>query len=538
MTSALPHHVFTTQEIRLIEQDHAQNHNGHCYDLMEKAGRSVFEELLKVNMHLKMVYVLTGKGNNGGDGYIVAAYLLKHRIPFRIFAIGVPRGDSEAYTAYSYFCKIGGKVEYELPDLIAEANSGNSPDLVIDALLGTGLDSEPRDPYGQWINFINSTKAYVISVDVPSGVNADTGKVYTDSVIANKSVCMIGLKPGLLTGDAVDYVGDIIVRHLGIDVNSYHGRFNPLEMDGVSCLPIFLANYEDILVDLPVRPLSAHKGDSGRLLIIGGAKGFGGAISICGQAAMRAGAGLIKVATHPHNVPAINASYPELMTVDFEDLESVKEAIKWTDVIAIGPGLGVNDHSSQLLDLVLSSDKPAVVDADALNIMANEGMSFSKRVILTPHPGEAARLLNCTVDKINSDRYHAAYELQQKCGGIVLLKGAGTICCDGKYITVIKEGSPAMASGGMGDLLTGIIASLKAQGLTLHQATIAGACVHGRAGFLSGENCGIIGTLARDLLPYVRYLVNKRPGLADNQSMRLNMLAERATVLLSNPDML
>lgn len=533
--SSLPHHVFTTQEIRLIEQEHAQNNNGHCYDLMEKAGRSVFEEMLQVNMHPKMVYVLAGKGNNGGDGYIVAAYLHKHRIPYRLFSIGIPKHEAEGYTAYSYFCKIGGQVEFELPDPDEEAERGRSPDIVIDALLGTGLDSTPRDPFDEWIAFINNTRAYIISVDVPSGINADTGKVYTECVNANKTICMLGLKPGLVTGDAVDYVGEISVRNLGIDVNSFHGKYSAIDTDGASYLPIYVTSYEDIIADLPSRALSSHKGDSGRLLIIGGSKGYGGAIHICGHAAARSGAGLIKVATDEENIISLHAIRPELMTVNFKDYDAVKAAISWADSIAIGPGLGTDDNAEKLLDMVMSSNKPCIADADALTIMARLGMTYSKRTVLTPHPGEAARLLASSIEKINSDRYRAVYELQQRCGGVVLLKGAGTLVCDGKTIVVIHEGSPAMASGGMGDLLTGIIASLRAQGLTLMQSTVAGACIHGRAGAISGKNCGIIGTLASDLLPYVRYLVNKRPGLASSGDDRINDLAERAcSVLLAS----
>lgn len=510
---SLPHLVFTTQEIRFIEQEHAAANNGHCFDLMEKAGRAVFEAMRQVVAQPKMVYILVGKGNNGGDGYIMAASLLKQHIPFRIFAVGVPHHEAEAFTAFSYFTQLGGQVEYELPDLQEEMAQGRSPDVVIDALLGTGLESAPRDPIGKWIDFINSTKAYVIAVDIPSGVNADTGTVYSDSVMANKTVCMLGLKPGLLTGDAVDYVGEIVVCDLGVDVSSYHGKFAAADFDGASYLPIYLTNYEETLGDLPVRMPSAHKGDAGKVLVIGGNKGYGGAISICAQGALRAGAGLIKVATDRGNVTALNTRRPELMTVDLHDSLAMQQAITWADVIAIGPGLGLDPENEVLLEDVLNADKPTVIDADALNVMARVGLSFCKRAVLTPHPGEAARLLGTTIDRINGDRYKAVYELQQKCGGVVLLKGAGTLICDGKSIVVIQEGSPAMASGGMGDLLTGIIAALRAEGLSQTSATIAGACIHGRAGYLAGELSGVIGTIASDLLPYVRLLVNQRLGL-------------------------
>lgn len=514
--SYLPHHVFTSQEIRCVEHDHAAANNGHCYDLMELAGNSVFESMCSVNSHPNMVYVFVGKGNNGGDGYVVAANLLKHHIPFRLFAIGLPHEGSEACTAYRYFAKqLNGKVECTLPDLEKEARQGNSPDIVIDALLGIGIDSAPRAPFDEWINFINSTRAYVISIDVPSGLNADTGEVYSDCVRANRTITMLGLKCGLLTGDAVDFVGEIEVNSLGIDLHAYHGKHTAADMDGASYLPTYLQNYEDIKSDLPVRSPSFHKGDAGKLVLIGGCTGLGGAICISGQGALRSGAGLVKIITDIQNVPAINAQRPELMTVDFRDPTAVSTALDWADVIAIGPGLGQNEEAENLLEQVLSLDKPLVIDADALNILSKRGMSFSKRIIMTPHPGEAARLLETTVAKVNADRFHAVYELQRRCGGVVLLKGAGTLICDGKRIVIVHEGSPAMASGGMGDLLTGVIGALRAQGVSQMQATVAGACIHGRAGKLAGEVDGEVGTLALDLLPYIRYLVNKRPGLAE-----------------------
>lgn len=513
--SSLPHHIFTSQEIRCVEHDHAAANNGHCYDLMEMAGNAVFESMCRVNPYPKMVYVLVGKGNNGGDGYVVAANLLKHHIPFRLFAIAQPHEGTEACTAYRYFSKqLNGKVEYELPDLEQEAKQGLSPDIVIDALLGIGIDSAPRAPFDEWINFINSTRAYVISVDVPSGLNADTGEVYSDCVRANHTITMLGLKCGLVTGDAVDFVGKIEVNSLGIDVRPYHGKHTAADMDGASYLPIYMQSYEDIQSDLPVRSPSFHKGDAGKLVLIGGCSGMGGAICIAGQGALRAGAGLVKIITDMQNMPAINAQRPELMTVDFKDPQAVSAALAWADVIAIGPGLGQGDEAEQLLEQVLNLDKPIVLDADALNLLSKRGLSFSKRIIMTPHPGEAARLLGTSVAKVNSDRFYAVYELQRRCGGVVLLKGAGTLVCDGRQIVIIHEGSPAMASGGMGDLLTGMIGALRAQGLPQMQATVAGACVHGRSGFLAGQNGGVVGTLALDLLPYIRYLTNQRLDLA------------------------
>lgn len=501
--SNLSHLVFTSAQIRAIEKSHAKDHDGHCFDLMEEAGKSVFNNIKSHCPLFHDVWVFAGSGNNGGDGYIVAALLLDAGISHRVFALNKPHPGSEAATAYEYFLSLGGKVEHDLPDI----NEGR-PDVIVDALLGTGIKSAPRSPIDEWILFINRTKAYTVAVDVPSGVNADTGTVEGDCVKADLTVCMLALKPGLLTGDAVDYTGEVTVESLGVDVSVYHGKL--ADLDEEVHLPLLRRSYEDIIDDLPHREKTANKGDCGKVLIIGGAKGMGGAARICAQGALRAGAGLVKVATDSVNINALNAGLPEAMTVDFNDEEAMAKALAWADVIAIGPGLSQDDKAHKLLESALSFDGTVVLDADALNLIASGDFSLSDKIIMTPHPGEAARLLGLTPDEVNYDRIKSAVMLQRKFGGIALLKGAGSVICDGKRITIVQEGSPSMASGGMGDLLTGIIAAFLGQDLTPKQATVAAACVHGRAGELSGRDGGIIGTLATDLTSYVRALVNGR----------------------------
>lgn len=500
MSRGLPHHIFSSQEVKAIESLYAKDHHGSCFDLMQRAGRAVVDEILKLNMQDCNVWIFVGRGNNGGDGYIVASLLDEQHVQYRLFSLGEPHEGTEAYLAYQYYLSIGGKIEYSLPNF-----DENPPDIIVDALLGTGLNSAPRSPFDDWILFINRMHAYTISVDVPSGLNADTGVVVGDCVKADLCVCMLALKAGLLTSDAVDYTGKIIFNDLGFKVNNYWGSKSPMVS---STLPVMRKDYEAIIEDLPVRMRSAHKGDSGKVLVIGGQEGMGGAINICANAALRTGAGLVKAATHHNNVSALNAHRPEIMTVNFTDLNVMQQAIDFADVIAIGPGLSVDDNAVALLSLIKDTQKVVIYDADALNVIAKTSCQIAKRCVLTPHPMECARLLHINIEKVQENRLLATTLLQQKFGGVALLKGAGTIVCDGKFLTIINEGSPAMASGGMGDLLTGMIAALVAQGLSVRDAVISAACIHGKAGYLAGRDHGVIGTIASDLLPYVHKLVN------------------------------
>ncbi len=499
----LPHLVFNTNEVKNIEKDYARSHNNSCYDLMEKAGLCVFNCILKQKSDIKNVWIFAGKGNNGGDGYVVARLLKQKGINVSVFAIGLPHETSDAMRAYMLYKSEGGLVHTSLPQTTAQ-----SPCVIVDALLGTGLKNAPHAPFDEWILFINKVNCLKISIDIPSGVNSDTGDVLGDCIKADFTVCMIGLKPGLLTNYAVDYVGKIIVENLNIDTQKYYKALDYI--DGAPYLPILNREYVSIIEDLPYRMKSANKGDSGKVLIIGGSYGMGGAAKICGIGALRAGSGLVKVATDERNFSALNASYAELMTLDFNDLDKVSDAIKWADVIAIGPGLSQSVEARDLLYLLKDYKDYVVMDADALNILASLDENIIQKKIITPHPGEAARLLHTSVENINRDRFESAYRLWQKFGGVVLLKGPGTIVCDGKHLTIINEGSQALASGGMGDLLTGIIAAFLASGMSPNQAVVTAACVHGKAGSLAGLENGPIGVLASDLGPYIKKLVNAK----------------------------
>ncbi len=498
--------VFNSHEVRFIEQEHAACNHGHCFDLMLRAGQGVFRHLIRKCSNPAMVWIFAGKGNNGGDGYVVANCLMGAGIPHRIFAAGEPKEGTEAYKACRFYLSMGGVVETELP---REFAGHNSPALVVDALLGTGISEAPHGRIQEWIRFINRLNVFTIAIDVPSGVDADTGCVAGDCVQANLTVCTLAVKPGVFTSAAVDYAGEIVLEDLGVDLQSFAGRMQD-RVEGAQDMPVYVYNFDGVREDLPIRLTSANKGDSGKVLIIGGAKGFGGAAILAAMGAVRAGAGLVKAAVAPENISALNSAIPEAMSVDFSDAEALEKALSWADVIAVGPGLGTSEHARDIVRLLSKPDGdievPLIFDADALNILATEGGVLENR-ILTPHPGEAARLLSTTISEVNHNRLKACTELQARYGGVVLLKGPGSIVCDGLSLGIIQEGSPAMATGGMGDVLTGITAALVAQKLPPSSAMITAACLHGRAGKLAAQE-GVIGTMVSDLLPFIRRLVN------------------------------
>ncbi|MDY6323389.1 MAG: NAD(P)H-hydrate dehydratase [Succinivibrio sp.] len=496
--SALPYRMYTSAQVKAIEAAWAADHNGHCFDLMEKAGAALADAVARSLPRASSCWVFAGRGNNGGDGYEAAALLLRRGFAVRLFAAGEPHPRTEAATAAEFFRAQGGVAEGALPK-----ESDPRPDAIIDALLGTGISSAPRAPLSEWIAFINRSRVPVFSADVPSGLTADTGAVPGDCVSAYATVCMLALKPGLFTGEAADYTGKVLFDPLGADAQALHAK----QEDGLPA--IVRQGYADIIPDLPSRPRCCNKGDNGKVLIIAGAFGMGGAAAIAGTGALRAGAGLVKLATAPATIAAANAVHPELMTVDFNDDTAVEAALSWCDTVAVGPGLGQSQRARELVALSGDSGRPCVFDADALNILAKDP-DFCPNRIITPHPGEAARLLDTDVASVQGDRLRAAFELQKRYGGVALLKGAGTVIADGRRLTVISSGSPALASGGMGDLLTGIIAALACGELSLSQAAVFGACIHGRAGELAEERCGAAGTLPLDLEQDIRRLVNGR----------------------------
>ena len=461
--------------------------------LMLHAGRAAFNELLARWPHPAHIHVFCGIGNNGGDGFVMAALAKQRGLSVSVWLVGDGvRIQGDAATARELAIREGVVIE-------AFANQSLQEGVIVDALLGTGLSGDVRPQFAAAISAINNSGLPVLAVDIPSGLNSDTGCQLGCAVRADVTVTFIGRKQGLYTADGPDCCGEI--RYASLDV--------PAEVFANVAHSSNLLNLDALPKLLPKRARAAHKGSFGHVLIVGGDFGTAGAALMAAQAAGRVGAGLVSCATRAEHVPASVARAPEVMALGVRSGQELLPLLERSSVIVIGPGLGQSAWGEQLLAEVLRSDKPLVVDADALNLLASNTREMRRdNWILTPHPGEAARLSGVSNAEIQADRFAAAKTLQQRFGGAVILKGGGSLVANETGVAVVPYGNPGMASGGMGDVLSGVLGGLLAQGLSLSQATELGACLHGRAGDLAAEEGGERGLLATDLLPQLRQLVN------------------------------
>lgn len=485
----LPINLYRNEQIREIDRVAIHKHGIPGFELMSRAGDAIFQHLMSFCPHAHTVAVFCGSGNNAGDGYIVATLLMLAGLKVRVYALADPeqlKGD--ALTAYQKYVNAQGvTVPYQDQCKI-------NADVIIDAIFGSGLSRAVTGIYAEAINAINQSSALVMAVDIPSGFNADTGNVMGIAVKASVTVTFIALNQGLFTGQAADYCGKLQYSSLGIPK---------------SILATQTPSARRVMHHtLPPRLRCSHKGDYGHVLIIGGEHGYSGAARLAGEAALRVGAGLVSIATRSSHASFMNMNRPELMCHGIDNAEQLTHLLTKANVIAIGPGLGQSDWAKDLLTAVLSTPKPIIVDADALNLLAYQPET-NPDWILTPHPGEAGRLLNCTTADIQQDRFAAVSALQAKYQGVVVLKGSGTLIASNEKIAISNTGNAGMASGGMGDVLTGVIAGLVAQGYSLAQAAQQGVYLHGYAGDLAAQGEGEHGLLASDLIPYLRRGINE-----------------------------
>lgn len=470
---------------------------GESFELMRRAGRAAWHCALRHWPQAQRIVVVCGPGNNGGDGYVFARHALEAGRKVRVVRLPEHTPTTPiAKRARDEFREAGGRSE-AFVDVLPPA------DLIVDALFGIGFSREPEGGARALIEAMNAHAAPCLSLDVPSGVDADRGCAPGVAVIASRTLEFIGAKAGLRTGAALDFTGWLELAELQLPPEAY-------EAVGPQAALLFP---DALRQAIRPRRRNAHKGQSGRVLCLGGDHGSGGALILCAEAALRAGAGLVEAATREQHVPALLARRPEVMARAVERGDELVSLLERADVVAIGPGLGQGSWSRVLLGAALASQRSLVLDADALNLLAGrDDITLPAGSILTPHPGEAARLLGTTVPVVQGDRFTAARELAERFDAVVVLKGAGSlVAAPGRMPAVIGAGNPGMAVGGMGDLLTGIVASLRAQGMPAYDAACCGALLHAAAGDAAAGTGGERGLLPSDLLPHVRRLANPEP---------------------------
>lgn len=489
MTLATAHALYTAEQVRALDRFAIEQSGIPGYELMHRAAAAALDELCTRWPQVRHARLLCGPGNNGGDAFLLGALARARGLQVDALALSDDaRGD--AAQARRAFVDAGGTVH------AADASISGRPDVYVDGLFGTGLSRPPEGAAARLIERVGASALPVLALDIPSGLDADTGVARAPTVRADATVSFVAWKRGLFTGAAADHVGALSLDTLDLGPEVYASQ----APDAALMQPH----------GLPPRRRASHKGEHGHLLAIGGDAGTGGAIRMAGEAALRCGAGLVSVATRRDHIVALNAARPELMAHAVEEADALAPLLRRADVLALGPGLGQAEWGHALWTAALAARRPAVLDADALNLLARQPRRLDMPAVLTPHPGEAARLLGCGVPEIESDRFAAARELAARFGAVTVLKGAGSlVAAPGGELAVCPWGNPGMAGGGMGDVLTGTIAALLAQGLRPWNAACLGVGLHARAGDRAAA-AGERGLLATDLLPHLRHLVNAR----------------------------
>jgi hydroxyethylthiazole kinase-like uncharacterized protein yjeF len=486
----LPAEVYSAASVRAMDRRAIETGGIPGYTLMRRAGDAAFATLRRHWPAARTVAVLCGAGNNAGDGYVVASRARAAGLEVRVIAVSDPkalRGD--AARAYGDFAAAGGNPQTCRAGVLADA------DVIVDALLGTGTDRPVTGDFRAAIEQVNRLDRPVLALDVPSGLDADTGEPQGLAIRAARTIAFIALKSGLYLGEAPDHVGAIAFA--GLDV-----------ADGVRTAESPVLHRIDARVAaraLLPRRRSAHKGDHGRVVIVGG-HAMPGAARLAGEAALRTGAGLVTVATAGESAPSILAGRPELIVRSPATRQELEELCR-SGVTAIGPGLSLLTGREDMIDAVLNVPGLRVVDADALTRLAANPRK-SDDWILTPHPGEAARLLGSRAGDVQRDRAGAVREIVERYGGTCVLKGANTLVFGPPPVPwVCDRGNPGMATAGSGDVLTGVIAALLAATQDSLLAATAGVFLHAVAGDRAAT-AGVRGMVASDIVAELRGVVN------------------------------
>lgn len=510
MSIPAAYYLVTAEEMRTLDHRTIHEANVPGTTLMERAGTGVVNSLeaLKGCPVGKKVVVFCGKGNNGGDGFVVARLLKRKRAKVKVLLLASPNALSpDAAVMYRRFHKIAGATGIVAqPSAQSMQTAAQEADILIDALFGTGLSTPVRDPYRTAIVAMNESSAWTVAVDLPSGIHSDTGAVLGAAVRADLTVTFGCPKVGLYLGEAIDYTGIIHTVDIGI----------PHQFVEALSIRTFLLGPEVIAPWIPPRPCSAHKGRYGHAAIIAGSLGKTGAAAMTARAALRVGTGLVTVATaqtvnmilESKVVEAMTYPLPETRshTLGLEAIPELSAFIEGKTAVGIGPGLSTHPETCEMIRTILPQlSPPCVIDADGLNALAGHTAILSScrhPPILTPHPGEMARLLGDTTAKtVNEDRLGIARRFAAAHHVILVLKGARTVIADYQgYAAICPTGNPGMATAGMGDALTGMITGFLAQRLSPWQAAQTGVYLHGLAGDLAAKDKGYAGLIAGDLI--------------------------------------
>jgi NAD(P)H-hydrate epimerase len=490
-TRQLPRALYRADQVRAFDRVAIEQEGIAAEQLMERAGAAAFAALRSRWPDAEVITVLAGAGNNGGDGYVLARLAQRQRLAVRVLTLGDHEclSGAAAWAARAYR-DAGGSVE---PFVRVPPDA----ELIVDAMLGTGLERPVSGLWADAVQQCNASRAPTLALDMPSGLHSDSGRVLGAAIDAAVTISFIGLKQGLFTGRGPDCSGEVCFDALQVPAKIYSSEV-------LSARRIDWTQQGRLL---PRRRRTANKGDFGHLLVIGGDAGMSGAPRLAAEAALRTGAGRVSIATHPAHASVLNLTRPELMVHGVSGPEDLDSLLQRATQVALGPGLGQQAWGRALFERALETRLPLVVDADALNLLAAEPRR-REDWILTPHPGEAARLLATSVEAIEADRFDALRRLRERFGGVVVLKGAGTLVgASGlRPPAVCVDGNPGMATAGMGDALTGVIAALLGQGLEPALAAEVGVCLHGAAGDQAAK-AGERGLIAGDLIDVLRSLI-------------------------------
>lgn len=510
--------LLTSEEMRRSDSIAIKRFHMPGLALMENAGHEVSNVVAQLlgDVRNKHILILCGKGNNGGDGFVAARHLANQGAQIDLFLIGKRREvRGDAKLNLEILLKIArGNSLVSVTEFrsLKQLASTKHPDLIIDALLGTGSSGELRPPYRGIVNWVNSQKVQKLAVDIPTGVDADSGFVPEVAIKADVTVTMAAKKVGLVVGKGSAHAGKIKIASIGMPTGALD-QSKPRS---------FLVELEDVRRVLPPRPFNAHKHSVGKLLVIAGSRGLTGAAALTCESAMRAGAGAVVLLTPDVVYPILGRKLTEVMVhpikstsqgnLGLDALPVVEKFTEWADAVVIGPGISTAEETRRLvLSVMKSCPRPLLMDADALNALAThqDGGSVVRArrrltTLLTPHVGELSRMTGFTSEEIERDRVAVARAVAHKFKCTLVLKGAPTVVATPVgELFVNSTGNPGLATAGSGDVLAGILGTLLAKGLSVSNAAFAGVYLHGLAADLASKRYGQESMVAGDVIEFL-----------------------------------